>query len=116
MMERFENSWELIKISFSVLMQNKKLLVFPIVTFICTGGIFLFFASAIALQPTGHAITEKAHWQTVGTQFFTVKAATPQSKETIEPNPQGIGLFALIYAFILKRKPDPFQQERFLQP
>ena len=70
MIQRFKRSWEIFNLSFDVLMRNKKLLVFPMVTMVCTVFIFIFFFGAIVFQPTGHSYTDKAHWNTVMSSMF----------------------------------------------
>jgi hypothetical protein len=64
-MNKFQRSWLLFKSSLTVMMQNKTLLVFPIVSFVCTVLIVLFFLMPVAFQPTGHSITTAQHWERV---------------------------------------------------
>ena len=65
MMDRIRNSWALFTRSIQVMMGNKKLLLFPIVNLAAVCGILLFFFTSFLMQPTGHRMTEKAHWKSV---------------------------------------------------
>jgi len=65
LIEKFSRSWQLFKASVSVLQQNPKLLVFPVVTTVFTAVILLFFVSPLALQPTGYRYTQPQHWRAV---------------------------------------------------
>ena len=65
-MKRFENGWRLFLNSLDVMGRNKSLLLFPIATVTLTILMAVLFLTPIALQPTGHAYSEKAHWTTVG--------------------------------------------------
>lgn len=70
-MNRFERSWLLLKSSLSIIGRNKQLLVFPLVTFICTAGIVLFFLGPPILRPTGNPYTSAEHWKTISHSLFT---------------------------------------------
>ena len=45
--------------------QNKELLVFPIVTFLFTLLIVLFFLVPVTLRPTGYSYISAEHWQAI---------------------------------------------------
>src|SRR5689334_14380727 len=49
MFTRFENSWQLVKASAKVLQQDKKLIVFPIVSFILSIIVLISFAIPTAM-------------------------------------------------------------------
>jgi len=106
MIARFKNSWMLLERSLQVIAEHKKLLVFPLITFAATMGIFLFFLAAFLFQPTGHSITDKSHWEAVGQSVIASEsideikqAAQAKDKRHIEPklNQTGIVIFAAIY-------------------
>ena len=65
-MGKFKTSWSLFRSSLSVIGNNKKLLLFPIIGFIFVVIIGLFFLSPVLLWDSGHSITELSHWQTLG--------------------------------------------------
>jgi hypothetical protein len=64
-MGKLESTWKLVRQSFAVLMQEKRLLFFPVVTSILTIFILLFFMAPIAFQPTGHSYLQQGHWEAV---------------------------------------------------
>ena len=70
-MNKFERSWLLLKNSLSIIGRNKQLLVFPLVTFICTAAIVLFFLGPPILRPTGNPYTSAEHWKTISHSLFT---------------------------------------------
>lgn len=57
-MSKFKSTWKLVRQSLAVLMQEKRLLFFPVVTSFLTVFIFLFFIAPIPFQPTGHSYLE----------------------------------------------------------
>jgi hypothetical protein len=69
-MDKFKRSWLLMKSSLLVIGRNKQLLVFPIVIFVCTITIALFFLAPPVLRPTGYSYTSAEHWQAVGHSLF----------------------------------------------
>src|SRR5882672_206199 len=104
-MTRISNSWTLFKRSLAVIRDCPKLLFFPAMIFIFTLGILLFFLAPVALQPTGHRITEEAHWSAVMDSVFTrestdaaVKAAPGErSGHRLELTPTGTAIVVVIY-------------------
>ena len=110
-MNKFQRSWQLFKSSLEVMGREKKLLLFPILTGVCTIFIALLFVTPVALQPTGHAYTSAQHWETVGDRAFkaapreTVSVTQDANSLHISGNhqPQGeykplaIAYFALMY-------------------
>ena len=94
-MNKLRRSWILFKCSVSIVLQNKKLLVFPILSFIFTMMILGFVITPVAFQPTGHSLSEGAHWKAVGNTLFVAKstAANPgRTDVTLKPVAVGIGI------------------------
>jgi len=60
----------LFKSSLNVILKNKELLIFPIVTSIATIVIFLFFFAPAALWPTGHSYFSVDHWRALSHIYF----------------------------------------------
>lgn len=69
MLNKLARSWQLLLTSLQVVRQNRKLLLFPLVTAACTIVIALFFIAPVVLYPSGHALSDAAHWQVLGTRF-----------------------------------------------
>ena len=69
-MNAFQRSWALLKSSLSVIGRNKRLLVFPVVIFVCTSFIILFFIAPPILRPTGYSYTSAEHWKAIGNSLF----------------------------------------------
>lgn len=65
-MRKFKTSWSLFRSSLSVIAQNKRLLLFPVIGFIFFVIIGLFFLSPVLLWDSGHSITEPSHWEALG--------------------------------------------------
>ena len=94
-MNKLRRSWILFKCSVSIVLQNKKLLVFPILSFIFTMMILGFVITPVAFQPTGHSLGEGAHWKAVANTLFVAKstAANPgRTDVTLKPVAVGIGI------------------------
>ncbi|MCE5230525.1 DUF6159 family protein [bacterium] len=70
-MNKLQRSWALFKCSLGVVMTNRKLLVFPILTLSLCLVIILFFVAPLALWSTGHGLLETKHWEIVGSHFLT---------------------------------------------
>ena len=62
---KFLRSWQLLKCSFQVIMQNKRLLFFPALSLGCVMGIAGFFLLPAVFFPTGQPWTDPQHWQRV---------------------------------------------------
>jgi hypothetical protein len=69
---RFRRSWLLLKTSLTVLLQNRKLLLFPLVSVLFTIVTVLFFTAPAILMPTGHSVFSGDHWIAVGQRSFEV--------------------------------------------
>ena len=101
-MDRFKNGWQLFLKSLDVMRRNKSLLLFPVATLALTLVMGALFLTPIALQPTGHAYTEKAHWSAVGHSLFVVGPPTESDlargrKESVSVTPQAYAYGALFY-------------------
>jgi hypothetical protein len=66
---KLDRSLQLIKSSFQIIGRNRKLLLFPIISFAFTIVIVLFFAAPVVLLPTGHAWSDPEHWKAVASRF-----------------------------------------------
>lgn len=102
--DRLSNGWKLLLNSFDVMMKNKKLLLFPVATAILTIVIAFLFLAPVALQPTGHSYTEKAHWSTVGQRLIVTGPPTASDvargrKESVALSPQAYA-FGVIFYFL----------------
>ncbi|HWC61625.1 MAG TPA: DUF6159 family protein [Verrucomicrobiae bacterium] len=84
-MNRFERSWTLFKSSLNVIIRNKELLIFPIVTTIATVVIFLFFFAPAALYPTGHSYVSAEHWQALAGKYFRATGSGHHEHFTLTP-------------------------------
>jgi hypothetical protein len=80
---KLSRSWQLAKICLGVLGGNKELLVFPVATFLLSIFVLFLCFVPLTLMPTGHAITEKAHWETVASQFFSSETRASASKPRV---------------------------------
>jgi hypothetical protein len=75
--DRLQNGWRLLLNSFEVMKNNPRLMLFPAATAALTLVMAALFLTPIALQPTGHAYTERAHWKTVASSLFVEVPAGP---------------------------------------
>jgi len=66
---KFARSWSLFTSTLQVTWQHKKLLLFPLVSFICSVVIVLFFLSPALLYPSGHGLGDLAHWRSLAARF-----------------------------------------------
>lgn len=87
-------SWLLFTTSLHIVRQNKKLLLFPLVTTVCSIVMMLFFVAPALLYPSGHALPELAHWTTLGQQLGL---DLDGSRSRLHPNAIFYGYLALIY-------------------
>lgn len=110
-MNTFQRSWELFKTSLRVMQRDKQLLLFPVITTVCTMAITLLFLVPVAFQPTGRNYTSADHWNAVGQRIYksndnqpiTVeKDGTGVQTQTYRSQRQGlqplaVGYFAFLY-------------------
>lgn len=94
--------------SIAVLSQNLKLLLFPIISFVATVAIFLFFLGAFFFQPSGHSYSDKAHWKAVASSVFTQDSIADVSqphqegeKPQLVLNKAGAGIAVAVYFFAM---------------
>ena len=91
---KLSRSWLLFTTSLQVVRQNKKLLLFPIVSSGCSVVILLFFVAPALLYPSGHSLRESAHWLTLGHRLgFDFAGRHP----ALHPNAIFYGLLIVIY-------------------
>lgn len=95
-MNRFTRSWLLLKSSLTVMMQNKQLLVFPIVTFLCTIVIVLFFLVPVTLRPTGYSYLSGQHWTAISHSLFMEKTDA-NGRTTDVLSPFAVGYLVVMY-------------------
>jgi len=94
-MNRFERSWMLFKSSLNVILKNRELLIFPIVTSIATVVIFLFFFAPAALWPTGHSYFSAEHWRALSHMYSQVYLY--HGREQIGPTPVAVVYVIFLY-------------------
>jgi hypothetical protein len=99
-MSKFANSWGLFKSTLAVIGSQKKLLVFPALTFVFTLGILVFFIGPVALQPTGHSYAEAAHWKAVA-QSLVTEASLREAMNRESGNASRLDLTAEGWAFLV---------------
>ena len=92
-MTKFRRSWALLQCSLRVVRENRALLLFPIIVFLLTCVIALFFLVPLAFWNTGHAFTEAAHWKALASHVATWS----EKPGDVHVNPLGYGLLAAIY-------------------
>lgn len=100
--DRLKNGWQLFLNSIDVMMKNKSLLLFPVATAALTVVMAVLFVTPIALQPTGHSYSEKAHWAAVGDRLFVVGPPTEYDlarghKNSVAITPQAYAYGVLFY-------------------
>src|SRR5436190_6575013 len=96
-MNKLQRSWLLLKSSLSIISQNKQLLVFPIVIFVCTVAIIGFFLLPPVLRPTGHSYASAAHWQAISHSLFTSSPNGAANGERVGFTPAAMAYFAFLY-------------------
>jgi hypothetical protein len=93
-MSKFQKSWTLMKCSFRVIFEYKKLLLFPIILSLLTIVMAVFFLAPVVLWPTGHGLADGAHRQAVARQW-TVRGAG--GRRIVGLSPAGYVLSAALY-------------------
>lgn len=96
-MGKFKSTWKLVRQSFTVLMQEKRLLFFPVVTSFFTVFIFLFFIAPIPFQPTGNSYFEQDHWEAVAESILRGELSQVESGESLELDTWFLGYLTLLY-------------------
>jgi len=96
-MNRFERSWLLLKSSMSIIGRNRQLLVFPLVTFICTVAIVAFFLAPPVLRPTGYSYASPGHWKAIYHSLFKVTGTVQNARVTFVPGTLGLVYLGFLY-------------------
>jgi uncharacterized protein DUF6159 len=98
-MNKLQRSWTLFKCSVSVVLQNKKLLVFPALSFVFTMIILSLAITPVAFQSTGYKLDQGEHWKAVGSSLFATKSVAEGDSSTtkVTPKPLAIGIGVGIY-------------------
>jgi hypothetical protein len=88
-------------------MQNKTLLVFPILSFVCTLVILSFVVTPLAFQRTGYKFSQLQHWKAVSQTLVVEKPTAPEEEGVIRRSrsrssdlalkPMAIAVGAVIY-------------------
>ncbi len=91
---KIKRSWLLFTTSLQVIRQHRKLLLFPLVTSVCSVVTMLFFLAPALLYPSGHSLSELAHWETLGRQFGLELQG---SGSRVRPNGYFYGYLAIVY-------------------
>ena len=63
--EKVQRSWQLLKCSFQIIAQNRRLLLFPVLSLGCASVIAGIFILPAAFIPTGQPWTDPQHWQAI---------------------------------------------------
>lgn len=110
-MNRFQRSWELLKSSLEVMRRDKQLLLFPMLTFLCSVALVVVFLTPVAFQRTGYSYSSTEHWTAVGNSVFASNSTAEDPGVTADlprhhgraPSqaggirPVAVGYFALMY-------------------
>ena len=98
-MNKLQRSWMLFKCSVSVVLANKKLLVFPALSFVFTTIILFLAVTPVAFQSTGYKMNQGEHWKAVGSSLFATKSVGQGESSTtkVTPKPLAMGIGAGIY-------------------
>jgi len=95
-MNKFARSWLLFKSSLSMMNRDRQLLVFPIITFLLTLLIALFFLVPVTLRPTGYSYASAQHWQAISHSLL-VPTTYAQGRATETLSPFGLVYLAIMY-------------------
>lgn len=93
---KFARSWSIFTSSIQVIAQHKKLLLFPLISFACSVVMMLFFLAPTLLYPSGHTLSEPAHWKAVGSLFGTLSDQGAETR-SVHLNGLAYGVIAAIY-------------------
>lgn len=96
-MNKLQRSWLLLKSSLSVIARNKLLLVFPVVIFVCTTFIILFFLAPPILRPTGHSYLSAEHWQAIGHSLFRETSNGVNGRSQVIFTPAAMAYLGFLY-------------------
>ncbi|HTZ21675.1 MAG TPA: DUF6159 family protein [Opitutaceae bacterium] len=99
--EKFTRSWRLFVNSCQIIGRQPKLLLFPLVTFLCTVVIVLFFLAPAALFPTGHALNQPEHWKVAVHRFVAFKPAVSTTySHTQHGSLTGVGYVYVVVLYL----------------
>jgi hypothetical protein len=93
---KFSRSWAITKLCWSVLTRNKSLLAFPVLTFVFSILVVVFFIAPVAAVPTGHSLFEREHWEQIGSKFFASERSA-NGKEVQVWTAQGWVYWVVLY-------------------
>jgi len=98
-MNKLHRSWILFKCSVSVVLQNKKLLIFPFLSFIFTVAVLICAAAPIAFLDTGHGLGQAEHWKAVTHKLFSASTVDSVQGSTtrVTPKPLAVAIGAGVY-------------------
>jgi hypothetical protein len=110
-MNKFQRSWHLLKSSIEVMRRDKQLLLFPIITTICTCVVAVLFMMPVAFRPTGHSYASAEHWKAVGNSIYSVNTSDSGSQAAFSSHsyrnnryeavqrvrPLAVAYFAVVY-------------------
>jgi hypothetical protein len=96
-MSKFQRSWLLFKSSLSIMAKNKQLLVFPIMVFLFTMLIVLFFLAPVVLRPTGYSYASSQHWEAISHSLFTQTVDAHGRATVTSLTPAAMGYLAFMY-------------------
>ncbi len=82
-MGRLKTSFDLLNRSLTVIMQNKKLLVFPMIEFISIIIIGIFFLSPALFWNSGYSITDAQHWKALGNHMLQIAGKNHADKSIV---------------------------------
>ncbi len=92
-MSRFERSWALFTRSLTVINQQKRLLLFPLIAGVFSSLIILCFFTPFVVTPTGHGVLTPEHWENAASHL--VEMGKDQGHHNLKP--LGYGLMGAIY-------------------
>ena len=82
-MGRLKTSFDLFNRSFTVIKQNKKLLLFPMVEFVFIIIIGIFFLSPALFWNSGYSVTDAHHWKALGVHMMQIAEKNHTEKTII---------------------------------
>lgn len=92
MFERIGRSWQLLRVTITIVLANKKLLIFPVLSMGFMAGIFLFFA-----LPNEHPLNTSAHWGSLAHQWFEFGVNEKGKQEITGPKPLAAVYGVVVY-------------------
>src|SRR5579862_6514036 len=103
MITKFQQSWQIFKASIAVTFENRKLLLFPILSAFLTAVIALFFlvpmATPVVLHHTGYHLNQPQHWLALKDYYFpTVTGSAPGHAAGHQVSPL-ISFYAVVIYF-----------------